>query len=67
MARELPVIELKGEQYFVDERLHELRNTCDPFDRLPLPLAMECALLASRREYKKLLKRLRPKDNVRGG
>jgi len=32
MARRLPIIELGGKRYFVDERLKELRNVDDPSD-----------------------------------
>ena len=30
--RRLPIIEINGKKYFVDERLHQLRNVNDPFD-----------------------------------
>ena len=31
----LPIIKMNGEQYFVDERLEELRNVLNPHDRIP--------------------------------
>jgi len=67
MARRLPIIEMQGKQFFVDERLCELRSVQDPSDRMALPLAMECALLVSRREYLALLQSLRPKTKLWGG
>ena len=36
MARALQVLEHKGQLYFVDERLKELRNVRAPWDRIPL-------------------------------
>ena len=36
MVRALPVLENKGQLYFVDERLKELRNVLAPWDRIPL-------------------------------
>ena len=35
-VRRLPVAEYEGKLYFVDERLDEMRNVQDPFDRIAL-------------------------------
>lgn len=34
----LPIVEVDGVAFFVDERLRELRNVNDPFERLPLSM-----------------------------
>jgi len=39
MSERLPVVLIGKKLYFVDERLHELRNIRDPFDRESIELA----------------------------
>jgi hypothetical protein len=34
MARMLPKVHINGKTYFIDERLHELRNVDNPMDLL---------------------------------
>jgi hypothetical protein len=34
MARILPTVRISGTTYYIDERLHELRNVDDPMDQL---------------------------------
>ena len=34
--RRLPVVDYDGKLYFVDERLGEMRNVRNPFDKVPL-------------------------------
>jgi hypothetical protein len=36
--RELPTVHVRGRTYFVDDRLHELRDVDNPHDRAPLEL-----------------------------
>lgn len=35
--RQLPIIEFKGKNYFVDSRLNQMRNVDNPHDYLPIP------------------------------
>lgn len=41
MPRRLPTVQIGGKEYFVDERLNELRNVNNPHDRKPIDEAYD--------------------------